>query len=118
MCCGVGLSTRALEKSFHDAESVVGIDTSPEMIAMARAISGHESGFGKTMTSIKTNLIKILGKLPHKGLVKRLFRATSQSLAKEEPVSDGLAQFVRGHAERTKLPNASIDLVTIMYVFS
>ena len=37
MCCGVGISTRALAISFNEADSVVvGLDTSPEMLAMAK----------------------------------------------------------------------------------
>ena len=35
MCCGVGMSTRALAAKFHDAETIIGLDTSPEMISMA-----------------------------------------------------------------------------------
>jgi len=31
LCCGVGISTRALRTAFHDANALLGIDTSPEM---------------------------------------------------------------------------------------
>ena len=41
MCCGVGFSTRALMEAFPFAQKVVGIDTSPQMLAMARYISSH-----------------------------------------------------------------------------
>jgi len=39
MCCGVGMSTRALQSSFADAELICGIDTSPEFINMAKFCS-------------------------------------------------------------------------------
>lgn len=32
LCCGVGFSTRALQHAFPDAETILGIDTSPEMV--------------------------------------------------------------------------------------
>ena len=36
MCCGVGMSTRALAAKMQDAEAIIGLDTSPEMISMAK----------------------------------------------------------------------------------
>lgn len=60
LCCGVGISTRALEKAFHDAESIVGVDTSLEMLSMAKAISDHEQGIrnllGQTFKEITNSM--------------------------------------------------------------
>jgi ubiquinone/menaquinone biosynthesis C-methylase UbiE len=39
LCCGVGISTRSLRKSFADANTIIGVDTSKEMIAMAKFLS-------------------------------------------------------------------------------
>lgn len=39
LCCGVGISTRSLRKSFKDANTIVGVDTSKEMIAMAKFLT-------------------------------------------------------------------------------
>lgn len=33
LCCGTGFSTRALQNAFPDAETVLGIDTSAEMVS-------------------------------------------------------------------------------------
>ena len=61
LCCGVGMSTRALEKAFHDAESIVGVDTSLEMLSMAKAISDHEQGVRSVLTRHNEVLKNLLG---------------------------------------------------------
>lgn len=61
LCCGVGISTRALGQAFHDAELIVGVDTSPEMISMAKAISGHEQAVRSAMTRHHEGLKNLLG---------------------------------------------------------
>jgi trans-aconitate methyltransferase len=61
LCCGVGISTRALGKAFHDAELVVGVDTSPEMISMAKAISGHEQGVRYALARHQEGLKNLFG---------------------------------------------------------
>eukprot|EP00592_Proboscia_alata_P003754 CAMPEP_0194379140 /NCGR_PEP_ID=MMETSP0174-20130528/38139_1 /TAXON_ID=216777 /ORGANISM="Proboscia alata, Strain PI-D3" /LENGTH=251 /DNA_ID=CAMNT_0039161627 /DNA_START=218 /DNA_END=973 /DNA_ORIENTATION=- len=38
LCCGVGMSTRALQAAFPQSDTIVGIDTSPQMLGMAEAI--------------------------------------------------------------------------------
>jgi SAM-dependent methyltransferase len=100
MCCGVGISTRALRDAFPDSEMVVGLDTSTEMISMAKFLSTHLRFF--------------------KPLSERL----SQSLAKTRTVCKSsrrssllAATFARGNAEQTKFPSESFDLVTVMYAF-
>mmetsp|Transcript_42056 Transcript_42056/g.61695 ORF Transcript_42056/g.61695 Transcript_42056/m.61695 type:complete len:228 (+) Transcript_42056:508-1191(+) len=97
MCCGVGMSTRALQSAFQDAEAVIGVDTSPEMIAMARVISNNEFQFRKQLYAI--------------------FKALSSTKFHMNQVRRCISTYVRGNAERTKFPARSFDLVTIMYAF-
>ena len=61
LCCGVGISTRALGSAFHDAEVLVGVDTSAEMISMAKAISDHEQGVRSALARHNDGLKKLLG---------------------------------------------------------
>lgn len=87
LCCGVGISTRALRKAFSDANTIIGVDTSKEMIAMAEVLSAD-------------NLV-------------------SKAFSSHPPNHDGGcdASYTIGNAELTNLPDASFDLVTIMYAF-
>jgi ubiquinone/menaquinone biosynthesis C-methylase UbiE len=92
LCCGVGMSTRALEAEFFDAEFVVGVDTSSEMLSMARAISSHEQGVRRFDEAIQ--------KVMH-GVSNATVRASYQL----------------GNAENTSLCDPKVDLVTIMFAF-
>jgi len=96
LCCGVGFSTRALTYAFPDAEKVVGVDTSPQMLAMARFISAHVCHLGPMVE----NVFKNQGKKIKAGA--RNILSTS---------------FLRGNAESTPFENGSFDVVTIMYAF-
>ena len=87
LCCGVGTSTRALQKSFGDANNIVGVDTSPEMIAMAEVLSTDN-------------------------IVSRCFTSHDPPCVGACDTS-----YTIGNAEQTNLPAASFDLVTIMYAF-
>ncbi|GMH52329.1 hypothetical protein TL16_g01210 [Triparma laevis f. inornata] len=90
MCCGVGISTRALAKSFDEADSVVvGLDTSPEMLAMAKMQT--------TYSSLRTSFAAALESLPE--------------------TTRNMLSFVRGNAEKTLFKKGTFDLVTIMYAF-
>ncbi|GMH54967.1 hypothetical protein TrST_g3717 [Triparma strigata] len=90
MCCGVGISTRALAKSFNEDESVVvGLDTSPEMLAMAKMQT--------TYSSFKSTFNHALEALPES--------------------TSNLLSFVRGNAEKMLFKKGTFDLVTIMYAF-
>lgn len=91
MCCGVGISTRALRIAFPEAETVVGVDTSSEMISMAQFLSQHSSVVMRLAQSF-TRQYKTM----------TCPRATS---------------FTEGNAEKTLFPGRSFDLVTIMYAF-
>lgn len=95
LCCGVGISTRALQCSFSDAETLVGIDTSPQMISMAKAIRAQETFF--------TRFARVLG-----GAFEIGSRAV-KDITKRSPTTYQL-----GNAERTGLEGESFDLVTIM----
>lgn len=99
MCSGVGISTRALQDAFSDAEIVCGVDTSPEMIYMARALTRLEYAVNKFSANMRASW-------------NRAVHGTSK-LDRRNPV----AQFARVNAERTNLPAQSFDLVTIMYAF-
>jgi len=81
------MSTRALSKAFHDAGSLVAIDTSPEMIAMANFLNSDNP------------------------VAKVMKKEDSPSTSKCD-ISYHLA-----NAEKTELPSGSFDLVTIMYAF-
>lgn len=94
LCCGVGMSTRALEGEFSDAKFVLGVDTSREMLSMARAISGHEQGVRRHNEALKNVL--------HGG------SSMSPSVR---------ASYRLGNAENTQLTDQKVDLVTIMFAF-
>lgn len=91
LCCGVGISTRALRHAFPDAETVVGIDTSSEMISMASFLSSH-------LSIVKPILLR------EKHLSMNDLRLASTT-------------FSKANAENTQLPSRSFDLVTVMYAF-
>lgn len=85
LCCGVGMSTRALRGAFPDAQSVIGVDTSPHMVGMAKFLSNHLS-----FVQPVANLFR-----------KKLLTWDTT--------------FERCNAESTSLPSGSFDLVTVMY---
>jgi SAM-dependent methyltransferase len=88
LCCGVGMSTRALQGAFQDAAAILGIDTSKEMIAMAKMLSSD------------SDLASFLVDKP------KLTNPLACSL-----------DYTIGNAEQTNLPAGGFDLVTIMYAF-
>lgn len=92
MCCGVGMSTRALGSAFDDAEAIVGIDTSPEMIGVAKGLTRVKKSFDF--------------------IEKRLLNNPNKFLS-----SGVKTKYARGNAEETIFPDKSFDLVTIMYAF-
>lgn len=94
LCCGVGISTRALQGAFCQADSIVAVDTSPEMIAMAKMISS----------------MSILDKLA--SFLKAKAPTMTTDTETERFPTYGIA-----NAENTGLPHGSFDLVTIMYAF-
>jgi ubiquinone/menaquinone biosynthesis C-methylase UbiE len=111
LCCGVGISTRALRKAFPDAEEVIGMDTSPEMVEMARAINIHDSFLQPVFDSIKASFVGMGQSLQRQSVALR--NAYDQAQA----ACGCPATFALGNAEHTDLPAKSFDLVTIMYAF-
>lgn len=96
---GVGISTRALREAFPESEMVVGVDTSPEMIEMAKFLNTH-LGFFKPIAHMVAHLRKVRFSRNDK-VVKKL----------SGPM------FVKENAERTQFPDKSFDFVSIMYGF-
>ena len=92
LCCGVGFSTRALRKAFPEAETVLGMDTSPEMIEMAKFVTNH-------LAFLKP-IVKFFNE-------RMAFDCTGAKAT----------TFETGNAECTGLTGRSFDLVTIMYAF-
>ena len=97
------MSTRALQSAFHDAEAVIGLDTSPEMLAMGKFITDHETDMKKS--------VKALVDATHTLMPKKkpqLLSKLSKRLFTQSPF------YVRGNAERTIFKPKAFDLVTIM----
>jgi len=113
LCCGVGMSTRALGTAFHDADLIVGVDTSPEMISMAKAISDHEQAVGSAVSKHNEGLKNLLGQ-KYKALTEAM------TVIDTEPYPDRRhfeATYSLANAENTDLPEEAFHLVTIMYAF-
>lgn len=107
MCCGVGMSTRALCKAFPDAQTVIGLDTSSHMVAMANFLTNHLSIVRPWFQQIKRRFYvttRLLGE--QRGKVNALTRSFFLGL-----------QFKKANAQDTHLPDESFDLVTVMYAF-
>lgn len=101
------MSTRALASAFHDAAFICGIDTSPEMISMARFITKHNGAFNaiqglSNSTEFKSSFMNLVVEIKN----------TVSGTLKEPNCS-----YAIGNAERIKAPKMKFDLVTIMYAF-
>ena len=95
MCCGVGISTRALQDAFPDSEFVVGVDTSSEMINVASFLTNHVAFLRPVLRFIRK-------------------RIKSDGSKAEFPRK---AKYMICNAEQTNFPSKSFDLVTVMYAF-
>lgn len=102
------MSTRALAEAFHDAEFIGGVDTSPEMIAMAKFI-GKYNHFVEEFK----NLHRIEEKIAF-NLMKLAIEMKSVPNPKR---SEKRITYARGNAERVNAPHGQFDVVTIMYAF-
>ena len=103
MCCGVGFSTRALQEAFPDAEQVVGVDTSSEMLAMANFIThhvAHMKPFWDMTHSKVANTYKQM-MVQHQQIQKKAHACSK-------------TKFLNGNAESTPFEEKSFDVVTIM----
>jgi len=105
LCCGVGMSTRALASAFPDAEFICGIDTSPEMISMARYITENIDLF---------NAIK--GPTDRSEFAAGFMKVFAEIRNTASPSSLNI-DYAIGNAERILSPEKKFDLVTIMYAF-
>jgi SAM-dependent methyltransferase len=106
IACGVGFSTRALRDAFPKAELVVGIDTSPEMIQMARLIAFQDSIVRPFMAFADKHM---------KGVQESIkIRGQAAKKAYDEAARSAIATFQKTNAEHTPFPSRSFDLVTIM----
>jgi ubiquinone/menaquinone biosynthesis C-methylase UbiE len=101
LACGVGMSTRALQKAFPHASQLVGIDTSGQMIRMAKALSNPKSVQSKT--------VQVLSDL--------LFRLNDVKPKSDDFQAACSIDYNQANAEDTGLEGGSFDLATIMYCF-
>jgi ubiquinone/menaquinone biosynthesis C-methylase UbiE len=101
MCCGVGISTRALHEAFPESELVVGVDTSPEMITMAKFLNNH-LGFFKPIAEFFASL-------------KKVRYSREEALGQRRQICRPI--FSEENAERTQFPGQTFETVCIMYGF-
>lgn len=101
MCCGVGMSTRALRNAFQESGVVVGLDTSPEMISFAKI----NENFNTTASSMKEHVSNFFVNFDKSNLSTSMKQSRST------------VQYARGNAERTKFPAKTFDIITIWYGF-
>lgn len=108
LCCGVGLSTRALQNAFPDAEMLIGVDTSPEMISMANFLSHPQRMAYNASEFLSANSAAFSMFLDARGMtLKQAFVKAKRAIA----------NFSCANAEATSLPDKAFDLVTVMYAF-
>ena len=101
------MSTRALRKAFPDAQAVIGLDTSPQMVAMANFLTKHLAVVMPLLQEIKKRFqtTEILLN-ERRGKLNAATRCFFRGL-----------QFKKANAQDTHLPDESFDLVTVMYAF-
>lgn len=119
LCCGVGMSTRALQDAFPNAKEVIGVDTSAEMISMANWINIQDSIVQPFVDSIKSSL-----KQMDLNLQRQYCAIEHKSMQIKRQVSNKMIQacsrhtsFATENAEHTSFEDKSFDLITIMYGF-
>jgi ubiquinone/menaquinone biosynthesis C-methylase UbiE len=101
------MSTRALRNAFPEATEVIGIDTSPEMVSMAQAISAHNFYVKPIADSVKA-LFKNIDQTLHRQSLKMKKAQIKAAACLSQ------ATFSRGNAEHTQFLAKTFDLVTIM----
>lgn len=102
------MSTRALADAFHDAEFIGGVDTSPEMIAMADFIGKYNNAINSVQ-----NIFPTRANLAFK--VLKLAMEIKNTINPQ--YSNTSIKYIRGNAERVMAPGGQFDIVTIMYAF-
>jgi hypothetical protein len=100
LACGVGMSTRSLHKAFPKSSKLVGLDTSPHMIHMAKAYTDPQSIASKAIDMFSRVLFHVKGitKLPNQA----------------QEIAASSIEFTEANAEDTGLETGSFDLATIM----
>jgi ubiquinone/menaquinone biosynthesis C-methylase UbiE len=113
LCCGVGFSTRALRDAFPQPDTtVIGIDTSPQMVAMAKFITDHIATLSVSAKK-RYNSMKRQG---HDVLHGKQTLNAKRGAATKKRLHQSI-QYMLRNAEDTQLPKKSYDLVTVMYAF-
>ncbi len=118
------MSTRALASAFQDtSEVIIGVDTSPEMIAMART----QLKFEELRDIVKK--FRIASKISSNFLLDINMLLQEIQICLLQPMNNVYTKanssmwqfkkllFAQGNAERVKVAANSFDLVTIMYAF-
>ena len=114
------MSTRALASAFKEnAEIIVGVDTSPEMIAMARNIMKYQEIQDivkkfKISSNVVSDIQSLIQELQY-SLLQPVNQIYTKAMSAEWQMKQLL--FAQGNAERVKVAENSFDLVTIMYAF-
>ena len=105
----MGISTRALHEAFPDAETVIGLDTSPQMIAMAHFLARHLGFFQPIMVGVNEYIANVVTAAQEQ-------RQKLSNVVRIAGVCKR-TRFLKGNSESTDLPEKFFDLVTIMYAF-
>jgi ubiquinone/menaquinone biosynthesis C-methylase UbiE len=113
LCSGVGISTRALQMAFPDAEAIIGVDTSPEMISMARFLSKHTGGI-RDISNFVNAFTETCGD-EAKSFVHAFIERTK--LVKARFGWSSRPVYAQGNAESTIFADGTFDLVTVFYGF-
>lgn len=118
MCCGVGMSTRAIQSTFNENNNnntiiLYGIDTSPQMIELARFMTRHDNDLSKVLQE------KNINNIHNVVLCEKTLRALKEIYYKKSLTenNDSIVSFSVQNAESTTFHDNSFDLVTIMYAF-
>jgi ubiquinone/menaquinone biosynthesis C-methylase UbiE len=106
------MSTRSLATCFHDAELIYGIDTSPEMISVARFITK----FNAIIVEIKKVLSPGAKFVSHCSIIK-LVTKMKNIFSLHCPSCSYNCMYAIGNAERVLAPKCQFDLITIFFAF-
>lgn len=106
LCSGVGISTRALQTAFPDAEAIVGIDTSKEMISMAKFLTNHIGGV--------KDVVRIFSTLRDDARSFLAAFVDRSKLVRNRLGWSNRPVYAQGNAEHTVFHDDTFDLVTIM----
>lgn len=114
MCCGVGMSTRALSAKITDAETVIGLDTSPEFLGMGefqRKVLGLKN-FLSGRTSLEAGYQYVQGNAEKTGLPGKSFDLVTIMYAFHEAPKMGRYMMLR-EARRLLKPGGTLALIDI-----